>query len=78
MPVDELRHRTACEERMGSLEEVLPSPSLFCSPHDRPMNPRDRGVDAKNTLFGKLADQEDGRLKPQSNHLVWVWMQVLS
>ena len=30
-----------------------------------------RGVGAR-TLFGKLADQEDGRLMSQNNHLVWV------
>ena len=40
MPVDELKHRTACEEGMASLEEVLPSPSLLSSRHQRPMNPR--------------------------------------
>ena len=39
MPVDELGHRTACEEGMGSLKEVLPSPGSLCSPHQRPMNP---------------------------------------
>ena len=26
------------------------------------------------SLLGKLADQEDGRLMSQNNHLVWVWM----
>ena len=26
------------------------------------------------TLFGKLADQEDGRLMSQSNHLAGAWM----
>ncbi|CAN0538592.1 unnamed protein product, partial [Rangifer tarandus platyrhynchus] len=26
------------------------------------------------SLFGKLADQEDGRLMFQNNHLVWVWV----
>ena len=41
IPVDELRHRTACEEGMAFLEVVLPSPSSLCSPHHRPMNPRD-------------------------------------
>ena len=28
------------------------------------------------TLLGKLADQEDGRLKSQNNHLIGVWMPV--
>ena len=28
------------------------------------------------TLFRKPADQEDGRLMSQSNHLVMVWMPV--
>ena len=33
------------------------------------------GVEARNTtLFGKSADWEDGRLVPQNNHLVGVWM----
>ena len=27
------------------------------------------------TLFGKLADQEEGRLVSQSKHLVRVWMR---
>ena len=29
------------------------------------------------TVFGKPADREDGRLAPQNNHLLGVWMQVL-
>ena len=34
-----------------------------------------RGVEArKTTLFGKPADREDGKLVPQNNHLIWVWM----
>ena len=42
---------------------LLPSPSSFYSPRDRPMNRR-QGVEARNrTLFGKPADWEDGRLK---------------
>ena len=28
------------------------------------------------TLFGKLTDQEDGRLTSQNNHLVGVWMPI--
>ena len=54
--------------------EMLPSPSSFCLPRSRPMNPRG-GVEARNTtLFGKPADREDGRLVSQNNHLVEVWM----
>ncbi|XP_057571550.1 asialoglycoprotein receptor 2 isoform X1 [Hippopotamus amphibius kiboko] len=50
------------EKRKDKRVLLLPSPSLLCSPHDRPMNWR-RSVEARNrTLFGKLADQEDGRL----------------
>ena len=34
-----------------------------------------RGVEArKTTLFRKPANREDGRLAPQNNHLIWVWM----
>ena len=34
-----------------------------------------QGVEARNmTLFEKPADQEDGRLMSQSNHLVGLWM----
>jgi len=34
-----------------------------------------RGVEARNTtLFGKLPDQEDGRLMSQNNHLIGIWM----
>ena len=40
-------------------------------PQDRPMNPRD---EARKRPTGELADQEDGRLAPQNNHLVGVWM----
>lgn len=25
------------------------------------------------TLFGRLADPEDGKIMSQNNHLVWVW-----
>ena len=32
------------------------------------------GVEARKRLTGELADQEDGRLAPQNNHLVGVWM----
>ena len=54
---------------------VLPSPSSLCLPHNRPIN--QRRVEARNTiLFGKLADQEDGRLVTPKNHLIGVWMPV--
>ena len=34
-----------------------------------------QGVETRNvTLFGKLTQQEDGRLMPQNHHLVGVWM----
>ena len=55
---------------------LLPSPRLLCLPHDRPMNLRDevwrQGRDFN--LMGKPADREDGRIAPQSNHLIGVWM----
>ena len=54
----------------------LPSPSSLCLPHNRPMNLRDKvwrqGRDF--SLIGKPADGEDGRLAPQSSHLLGVWM----
>ena len=35
------------------------------------MSIKRQGVEARNmTLFGKLADQEDGRIMSQNNHLV--------
>ena len=56
-------------ELKGSLL-VLPSPSLLCSPHDRPTNQR-RGAEArKTTSLGKPADGEDGRLVSLKNHLI--------
>ena len=34
-----------------------------------------QGVETRNmTLFGKLTQQEDGRLMSQNHHLVGVWM----
>ena len=58
--------------------EVGPSPSSLCSPHNRPINPRDEvlghGIQefkARNTtLFRKPTDLEDGRLMSQMNHLI--------
>ena len=32
------------------------------------------GGGADTALVGELADQEDGRLKSQNNHLVMVWI----
>ena len=53
----------------------VPTPSSLCSPDKRPMNPRFKVLKARDrTLFGELADQEDGRLMSQNNHRVWVWM----
>ena len=54
---------------------MLQSPVSLCSPHDRPVNPKKWGVEAKKrTSIGELADREDGRLVPQSNHCIGVWM----
>ena len=50
------------------------SPSSLCSLHDRPVNPRDEVLRQEETLVGELADQQDGRLAPQNNHLIGVWM----
>ena len=45
------------------------SPALVCSPHIVQLTER-RGAEARNmTLLGKPADQEDGRLLSQNNHL---------
>ena len=49
-------------------------PSSLCSLHDRPVNPRDEVLRQEETLVGELADQQDGRLAPQNNHLIGVWM----
>ena len=52
---------------------MLLSLSSLCSLHDRPVS-RTQNVDTKNTtLFGKLADREDGRLMSQNNRLLQVW-----
>ena len=46
--------------------EMLLSPSLFCLPHNRPINQEmsllEQGI---TTLIRKVADQEDGRLMSQ-------------
>ena len=38
-----------------------------------PVHPRGGFEARKMALFGKLADQEDGRLAPQNSHLVGAW-----
>ena len=57
---------------------LLSSPSSLCGLHDRPMNQRlnqRQDVEIRHTsLFGKPADQEDGRVMSQKNHLIGVWM----
>ena len=47
----------------GNLEEMslLLSPSSFCSPQDRPMNPTDNML-RQEALIWEPADGEDGRL----------------
>ena len=57
---------------------LLPSPSLLCWSHNRPMNQRlnqRQDVEIRNTsLFGKPANWEDGKVMSQKNHLIRVWM----
>ena len=55
---------------------LLPSPSSLCLSHDRSVNRRP-GIEARNTLFGKPADREDGRLMFQSSHHMRSECQVL-
>ena len=52
---------------------MLLSPSSLCSLHDRPISWMQTVETRKTTLFGKLADREDGRLKSQNNRLIQVW-----
>ena len=49
---------------------LLQSPLLLCSPHDGSMNPRDEGLRQGRDLNQEPADQEDGTLAPQNNHLI--------
>lgn len=49
--------------------QSLPSPSSFCSSHDRPINPGDEVL-----RQGILADGEDGRVMSQNKHLMRIWM----
>lgn len=54
------------------MEKLWPSPGLLCSPHNESER---QSVEARSiTLFRKPADEEDGRLMFQSNHLIRVWM----
>ena len=53
---------------------LLWSPSLLCSPHDKPMNLRDEGLRQERDFIWGPTDREDGRLAPQSNHLIGAWM----
>ena len=58
-----------CLSSAGLGPGVLSSPAPVCSPHIGQLTER-RGVEAKNmTLLRKPADQEDGRLLSQNNHL---------
>lgn len=49
---------------LADVRFLLPGPSLLCSPHNKPMNPTDKGLRQEETLIGELADPEDGRLAP--------------
>jgi len=56
------------------MSSLLWNPSLLSSPQDRTINQR-RSVEARDLiLFGKLEDQEDGRLMSQSYYLIGLWM----
>ena len=57
-----------------ALPLLLPSPSSLCSLPDRSVKLRERCLGKEETLIGELADREDGRLVPQNNHLIGVWM----
>ena len=53
---------------------LLLSPGSLCLPKDGPINLR-QGVKArKTTLFGKVADQKDGKIAPQNKHLPRAWL----
>ena len=53
---------------------MLLSPSLLCSPHDRPMNPRDEVLRQERDFIREMADWEDGMLAPRNNNLTGVCM----
>ena len=56
---------------------ITMSPCSLCSPHDSPINLRDEVLRQGILLFRKPADQEDGRLMSQNDHLVGSGCQVL-
>ena len=58
-----------CLSSAGLGPGVSSSPAPVCSPHIVQLTER-QGVEARNmTVLGKPADQEDGRLLSQNNHL---------
>ena len=63
---------------LGGMVLLLPNPSLLCSPHRRPVNPRDELLRQGRDFIQKAADREDGRLASQNNHLMGSGYQVLS
>ena len=54
--------------------DMIRSPSLLCSLHDRPMNPKGQVLRQEGDFNQELADQENGRPAPQNNYLSRVWM----
>ena len=59
---------------LGGMVLLLPSPSLLCSPHHGPVNPRDELLRQERDFIQKAADRGDGRLAPQNNLLAGVWL----
>ena len=64
----------------GKMQErivnMLLSPSSLCSPQQAPIQEM-KGWGKEETIIGKPADGEDGRLAPQNNHLTGSGCQVL-
>ena len=64
----------------GKMQErivnMLSSPSSLCSPQQAPIQEM-RGWGKEETIIGKPADEEDGRLAPQNNHPTGSGCQVL-
>ena len=59
----------------GWLSQIVTESKLILLATRQANESKRRGVEArKMTLFGKPADRKDGRLAPQNNHLIWVWM----
>ena len=54
--------------------DMIRSPSLLCSLHDRPMNPKGQVWRQERDFNRELADQENGRPAPQNSHISGVWM----